>query len=84
LAVNVVGGLCMGLLFGLFPDKRMFHLALGTGVLGGFTTFSAFSLELSRMVERGAFGPAIAYASASVLVCLLAVFAGLALGRQLA
>jgi CrcB protein len=83
-AVNVLGGLLMGLLFGLFPEKRMLHLALGTGVLGGFTTFSAFSLELSRMVERGALAPTVVYAVASVLICLIAVFAGLALGRQFA
>ena len=59
------------------------RLFLTTGLLGGFTTFSAFSLDLALMWERGQTWPAIAYATASVGVSLLAVFSRLALTRTL-
>lgn len=80
LAVNVIGGFAIGALAeglalrGLAaPELRGFLI---TGILGGFTTFSAFSLETMAMVERQAWGPALAYVGASVVVSLLAVFAG--------
>lgn len=57
------------------------RLLLGVGLLGGFTTFSAFSLEMAMMVERGQMMLAGSYALVSVLLALVAVFAGLALGR---
>lgn len=57
------------------------RLLLGVGLLGGFTTFSAFSLEMAQMVERGQAGLAAGYAFASVGLALAALFAGLALGR---
>lgn len=82
---NVIGGLLMGLVAafvlrdgGVDENVRLF---VGVGILGGFTTFSAFSLEMAQMVERGEVALAGGYALASVLLALLALFAGLALGR---
>ena len=57
------------------------RLFAGVGVLGGFTTFSAFSLDMAQMVERGELALAGGYALASVLLALLALFAGLLVGR---
>ena len=57
------------------------RLLLGVGLLGGFTTFSAFSLEMAMIFERGQMMLAVSYALASVLLALVALFAGLALGR---
>ncbi|WP_445193610.1 fluoride efflux transporter CrcB [Sphingomonas sp. Tas61C01] len=87
LAVNLAGGLLMGLLVGTLArtgasdDWRLF---VGVGVLGGFTTFSAFSLDLVTLVESGAAATAIGYALASVFGAALALFAGLTLARSVA
>jgi len=81
LTVNVLGGLAMGLLAGLFGADRTRMLLLGVGVLGGFTTFSSFSLETVLMIERGAVAAAGAYAAASVALSIGALVAGLALAR---
>ena len=85
LAVNVVGSLLMGLLAGYFAYRtgisQHMRLFLTTGLLGGFTTFSAFSLDTALLIERNAFMQAAAYVVVSVLASLLAVFAGLALFR---
>ncbi|NCP12149.1 MAG: fluoride efflux transporter CrcB [Sphingomonadales bacterium] len=89
LAVNVAGGLAMGLLAGFLArfgsgtghDLRLF---LGTGLLGGFTTFSAFSLEAANMIERGQIGLAAGYAIGSVVLSIAALFAGLSLVRGFA
>lgn len=82
---NVLGGLLMGLLAAYVlrsgAVSENVRLFAGVGVLGGFTTFSAFSLEMAQMVERGELVWAGGYALASVLLALLALFAGLALGR---
>lgn len=85
LAVNIIGCFTMGLLVGAMAlrlnvstELRAF---LTTGILGGFTTFSAFSLDFALLVERKAYGLAGAYAAGSVLAALLAVFAGLYLAR---
>jgi CrcB protein len=84
LFVNIVGGLAMGVLIGTDGHDRTRVLLLGTGVLGGFTTFSAFSLETILMIERSAFASAAAYVAASVGFSIAAVAAGLALGRSMA
>ena len=87
LAVNLVGGLLMGLLVGVLArtgGSEDWRLFVGVGVLGGFTTFSAFSLDLVTMIERGAATVAIGYALASVIGAALALFAGLTLARSVA
>jgi len=61
-------------------DLRLFF---ATGVLGGFTTFSAFSLDAANLIERGANGLALAYILASVIICIVAVFTGLWAARTL-
>jgi CrcB protein len=82
---NVVGGLLMGMLAAHVlrsgPDAENMRLFVGVGLLGGFTTFSAFSLEMAQMFERGQMVLACGYALASVLLALAALFGGLALGR---
>lgn len=88
LIVNVLGALAMGLVAalaarglgegGLGEGWRLF---LGVGLLGGFTTFSAFSLETVTLIERGALGWAVAYVLASVLGALAALWIGLRLGQ---
>lgn len=87
LIVNVGGGLAMGVLAGLIGrgiTGEPARLLLGVGLLGGFTTFSAFSLELVTMIERGAWGLAMGYALASVIAAAVAVMAGLAIVRAAA
>lgn len=82
---NVAGGLLMGLVAAYVLRSGVagenVRLFAGVGILGGFTTFSAFSLEMAQMAERGELALAGGYALASVLIALLALFAGLALGR---
>lgn len=82
---NVAGGLLMGLLAAFIVRNGVvdenIRLFAGVGLLGGFTTFSAFSLEMAQMVERSELALAGGYAMASVLIALAALFAGLALGR---
>ena len=79
-AVNVLGCLLIGILSGaaeksdvIGPAARLF---LFTGLLGGFTTFSAFGFETFYLLRRGEIVMAALYATASVLVCLVAVWAG--------
>jgi CrcB protein len=88
LAVNIIGCFAMGLMvelmalkFNVGNETRAF---LTTGVLGGFTTFSAFSLDFALLVERKSYGLAGAYAAGSMILSLAAVFAGLYLVRALA
>ncbi len=83
LTVNVAGCLAMGLLASVLALRGGQHLVplLLTGVLGGFTTFSAFALDTMTLWERGAGGMAIGYVLASVVLSLLAALAGLAIGR---
>ena len=83
LIVNIVGSFLMGLLAGYFAfrpgipqDLRLF---LTTGILGGFTTFSAFSLDAALLVERHSYALAAGYIAGSVGVSIAALFLGLAL-----
>lgn len=81
LIVNVVGGLAMGLLAARAgPDQEHMRVLLGVGFLGGFTTFSAFSLETVRLMEHQP-GLAALYAAASVALSVGACWLGFALGR---
>ncbi|WP_423604374.1 fluoride efflux transporter CrcB [Sphingomonas sp. MS122] len=85
LIVNLVGGMLMGLLAGWLAarssgDEALRYL-LGVGVLGGYTTFSAFSLETANMLQRGDHGVALLYILASVVGSIAALFAGLQLAR---
>jgi fluoride exporter len=79
LGVNLIGGLLMGLLAGYLARHggESARLLLGVGLLGGFTTFSAFSLETWRMIEGGAYGMALGYGLASVIGSVLMLGAGL-------
>ena len=81
LSVNVIGSLSMGLLAGWLARHgtagEPWRLLLGVGVLGGFTTFSAFSLEFALLVERGEIGVATAYVALSLVAGFAALFAGL-------
>ena len=87
LIVNVVGSLAMGLLAAWFAFRtdagltQHARLFLTTGVLGGFTTFSAFSLDVALLWERNAVGLAAAYVAASVILSVAGLFAGLAAVR---
>lgn len=84
--VNVAGSLAMGLLIGWLAARASgghdLRLFLATGVLGGFTTFSAFSLEIANMFERGELGRAGLYAGLSVGVGVAALFLGLFIARR--
>ncbi|MFB2551511.1 fluoride efflux transporter CrcB [Ensifer soli] len=87
LFVNVTGSLMIGIFveviaraFDASMDVRVF---LVTGVLGGYTTFSAFALDAVALSERGELATAFAYVAASVTVSIAAVFAGLALARAI-
>ena len=80
LTVNVVGSFAMGLLAVWLSGGRMSPLLM-TGVLGGFTTFSAFSLDAVRLFEKGQVGLAGAYVAASVVLSVAALVAGLAVAR---
>jgi CrcB protein len=83
--VNVVGSVTMGVLAAWFAFRtdvpQEARLLLTTGFLGGFTTFSTFSLDTALLVERGAYGTAAAYALGSVAISLFGLFLGVWLVR---
>ena len=80
--VNLAGSFAIGLLAAMIPpDATQLRLFFMTGVLGGFTTFSAFSLDAIGLYQRGQPGAALAYVAASVLLSLAAAAAGLSLAR---
>jgi CrcB protein len=87
LLINVAGSLAMGLIAEFFALKaglpQHWRLFLTTGILGGFTTFSAFSLEAALLYERGQTAGAAVYVVASVVLAISALFAGMAIVRGL-
>ena len=86
-AVNVLGSFLMGLLIAMLALRWSAPLEvrtfLATGVLGGFTTFSAFSMDFAALIERKAYLAAAGYAGGTIILCFAAVFAGLVVGRAL-
>ena len=87
LTVNVVGSFLMGFLvdmvlrrFGGSPEMRTF---LASGILGGFTTFSAFSLDIANLLDRGDTATALAYVGGSIVFSLAVLYAGIALSKAL-
>lgn len=84
LAVNVLGSFAIGVLFVWLGAREGWQLFLMTGVLGGFTTFSAFSLDTLKLVQIGQVLQAAAYAGGSVLLSLAAVALGVALTKGFA
>lgn len=84
--VNVTGSIAMGLIAGYFAFKgggpQHWRLFLATGVLGGYTTFSAFSLDAVLLFERNELGLAAAYVAGSVVLSILGLLAGLWVMRQ--
>ena len=85
LFVNVLGSFVMGVLVVVLAKKGGTHLAplLMTGILGGYTTFSAFSLDALTLWERGQHSLAFGYVAASVILSLAAIAAGLFVARNL-
>lgn len=85
--VNITGALLMGLFIHWLSlrleGSAELRTFIATGILGGFTTFSAFSLEVANMIERGAWPMAFFYALASVILCVIGIFLGLFLARLL-
>lgn len=86
--INISGSFVMGLLIALMAQRwnvsNEAKAFLTTGILGGYTTFSAFSLDFALLVEHKAYILAGAYALGSVVISLVAIFIGLALGRAFA
>ena len=86
LIINITGSIVMGLIAGYFAFKgdasQHWRLFLTTGILGGYTTFSAFSLDAALLYERGATGLAAFYVLASVILSIIGLFAGLAVVRN--
>ncbi len=88
IAANVAGSLLMGVLVGalakfLPPWQNEVRLFVAVGILGGFTTFSAFSLDVMVLIERGQVVQAISYVLVSVVASVLALLAGLLIMRSL-
>jgi CrcB protein len=85
--INILGSVLMGVLAGWLAFRvdggAQWRLFLGTGVLGGFTTFSAFSLETALMIERREFVPAALYSVGSVAFCVVGLFVGLWVSRRI-
>ncbi len=87
LAVNVFGCLAMGILFVLLVERMgesaVWRAGLLIGVLGGFTTFSTFSLETFNLIEQGAMAKAAGNMAASLVLCIGATWLGVILARQI-
>ena len=86
--INITGSTVMGLIAGYLAFRgeaaQSWRLFLMTGILGGYTTFSAFSLDAALLYERGEIALALLYVLGSVALSLAGLFAGLALVRHLA
>jgi CrcB protein len=86
--INITGSTVMGLIAGYLAFKgeatQPWRLFLMTGILGGYTTFSAFSLDAALLYERGELGLALLYVLGSVVLAIAGLFAGLALVRHFA
>lgn len=86
LSINVIGSFLIGVLVVLLLERwevsPAVRLGLMVGVLGGFTTFSSFSLEVVNLMQNGAFLRAMTYVAASVTACILAAAAGIYLARS--
>ena len=86
LAVNLIGSFLIGLLLmwfqGKIPISDVLRTGILVGLLGGFTTYSAFSMEAVNMMMAGFYGRASAYVGAMVAVCLMGTWAGVTLGRS--
>jgi fluoride exporter len=87
MAVNILGSFAMGVFIEMlarrYGGSNELRLFVATGILGGFTTFSAFSLDFAVLMQRGALGSALFYALASVILSILALFLGLWLVRTI-
>ena len=85
--INVLGSFLIGVLFvqisGRLGADHPAWALLGIGLLGGFTTFSTFSLDAVRLIEQDRIGLALVYVGSSVALCLVAAALGLMLGRRL-
>ena len=85
--INITGSTVMGLIAGYLALRgdaaQPFRLFLMTGILGGYTTFSAFSLDAGLLYERGETALALAYVGGSVVLAIAGLFAGLAIVRAL-
>ena len=87
LAANVLGSFLLGVVMVSVGEREVvgvpLKLVLGTGVMGGFTTYSSFNLETIRLAEDGAWGRAGLYVSATLIACAVAAISGIALARSI-
>lgn len=87
LAANVIGSFLLGVVMSSVGDREIvgvqWKLVLGVGVMGGFTTYSSFNLDMIELAEQAEWGKAGLYLGGTLLVCLLAGLGGLVLGRSI-
>lgn len=86
LTVNIIGSIVMGMVMGLLsrfmpPWQEEARLFLAVGLLGGFTTFSSFSLDTVSLLQRGQLAQAVLYIGLSVVVCVAGLYLGLLITR---